>query len=134
MALNVTPGLNRFRHVRYGHSNGVDYETLMLEDPANWMTASQYCQLEDAYNQAKVAQVLTLASSLVAQFALGRWSAFKKLGGYLRTGTRAGLVVLPYFYLRQTLVKDVKDMHHDLVMQKLEATYSKPLSHQYMVR
>lgn len=134
MALNVTPDLNRLRHVRYGFSNGIDYESLLLDDPASWMTARQYCQLQDSYQCAKQTQVALTGLGLVTQFALGRWSAFRLLNGYLRTTTRVGLVVGPYFYVRQTKVKGVKDLHHQIIMEKLEATYTKPLSHQYMVR
>ena len=125
MALNYDPKLNRLKEFRFKDE---EYEQLLLERPEDILSAQEFGDLVRRTTLALRRQQALIATSLIAQFALGRLPWFKALNGYLRTTIRTGICVGPFASMRWCDNKELNAHYSNLLKAKLQAKYQNPIS------
>lgn len=131
MASNYDPNHNRFKHIRY--NTGLNYIDMKLEKPENVLNKYEYYNLYSLTATGKQNALAGLVVGLITQFALGRLSAFKCLNGYVRTGVRSGVGLLPFLVLNELADRKVQQKYEEYILEKLKLKYENPISHKYLV-
>jgi hypothetical protein len=131
MASNYDPNHNRLKHIRY--NTGPNYVDMKLEKPENVLNKYEFYQLHILSVPEKRKAFVGLVAGLITQFALGRWSGFKCLNGYVRTGVRSGVGLLPFLVLNELGERKVEQKYDEYILDKLKLHYENPISHKYLV-